>query len=58
MALCRSENLEQAGEESGQESPEVGEEFADVVAAAAEDGEEGVTEQALEVDPIRWTTSS
>ena len=48
MALCRSENLEQAGKESGQERPEVGEGLADVVSAAAEDGEEGVAEQALE----------
>ena len=48
MALCRSESLEETGEESGQESPEVGEGLADVVPATAEDGEDGVAEQALE----------
>ena len=48
MALCRSESLEETGEESGQESPEVGEGLADVVPAAAEDGEDGVAEQALD----------
>ena len=47
MALCRSESLEETGEESGQESPEVGEGLADVVPAAAEDGEDGVAEKAL-----------
>ena len=40
--------LEQAGEEGRQKRPEVGEGLADVVPAAAEDGEDGVAEQALE----------
>jgi hypothetical protein len=48
VALCRGVSLEQAGEESGQESPEVGEDLADVVPASAEDGEDGIAEQALE----------
>ena len=48
MALCRGAGLEETGKESGQESPEAGEGLADVVPAAAEDGEDGVAEQALE----------
>jgi hypothetical protein len=34
--------LEQAGEEGGQERPEMGEDLAEVVAAAAEEGEDGI----------------
>ena len=41
-------SLDETGEESGQESPKVGEDLADVVSAAAEDGEEGIAEAALE----------
>jgi hypothetical protein len=41
-------SLAETGDESGEESPEVGEGLADVVPAAAEDGEEVVAEQALE----------
>ena len=40
--------LEQAGEESGQKRPEMGQDFADVVSAAAQDGEDRVTERARE----------
>ena len=40
--------LNEGGEKGEQKSPEVGEDLADVVSAAAEHGVEGVTDGALE----------
>jgi hypothetical protein len=39
---------EQGRQQEGQEGPEVGEDLAEVVAAGAEDNEDGVAEPALE----------
>ena len=47
MATGLCEGLNEAGEKGEQESPEVGEDLADVVAAAAEHSEEGAAEGAL-----------
>ena len=46
IAVCRGVEREQAGQESGPKRPELGQEFADVVVAAAQDGEERVAGQA------------
>ena len=48
MADRGEDCLSEGGEESGQKGPEVGEDLADVVAAAAEDGVESIAERALE----------
>jgi hypothetical protein len=40
--------VDEAGEEGEQKGAQVGEDLADVVTAAAEDGVEGVTDRALE----------
>jgi hypothetical protein len=48
VGACLADYSDEAGEEGGQKCPEVGEDFADVVTAAAKHGVEGITEGALE----------
>ena len=48
MTVRLGDCVDEASEDGGQESPEVGEDLADVVTAAAEHSEEGAAEGALE----------
>lgn len=48
MVVWPTHRLNEDGEECEQKGPKVGEDLADVVAAAAEHGVEGVTDRALE----------
>ncbi len=47
MTVRLGDCVDEASEDGGQESPEVGEDLADVVTAAAEHSEEGAAEGAL-----------
>ena len=46
--VCGDDRPDEIGKKDGQKGPEVGEDLADVVAATAKDGEEGIADGALE----------
>ena len=48
MTVWLGDCVDEAGEESEQKSSQMGEDLADVVSAAAEDGDDGVAEGALQ----------